>query len=96
MDIGLNLFHNNERTYMNNEWRDVEQASYYFNQDNGKVLGMIFKYANQNVIWGAKIFKDRIPVTNDNEWILGQFVNAESAKRNVEQYWEVQSRTLLE
>lgn len=92
----MNLYHNKERIYMNNEWKDVENASYYFNQEDGKVLGMVFKYASQNLIWCAKILKDNIPFTNENEWILGQFVNAESAKRNVEEYWTIQSRTLLE
>ena len=40
-------------------------------------------------IWGAKVYVEV-------EGILGQYIDSTYAKRAVEYYWEVQSRTLLE
>jgi hypothetical protein len=81
---------------MKTEWRHADHMSYYFNAETGRILGSIFRYANQNVVWIAKVEKNVIPYTNDNEVHLGHFISSESAKTMVEEYWNLQNRTLLE
>lgn len=77
------------------DWKIDSDTSYYFREDDGKVMGMVWKYANQNVTWCAKIIIDMIPFTLESEKHLGQYVNSDMAKKSVEKYWEIQSRTLL-
>jgi hypothetical protein len=82
---------------MNLGWTDSEVSNYHlYDKDNGRVLGLAFKYASQNVVWCAKIYRQEIPFNNDSEVHLGQFVGMDAAKRAIENYWEIQSRTLLE
>lgn len=80
---------------MMNNWQETENTHYYYNEETGRILGVAYKYANQNIVWCSKIYKDNIPFTNDNEYYLGQFINLNSAKKSIEHYWEVQNRTLL-
>jgi hypothetical protein len=73
------------------EWKDAEHnCSYFFNVQNGLIVGQIFNLAHTN-IWGV-----RIPITPTEEMSLGQYINMDFAKKAVEHYWEVQGRTLLE
>jgi len=82
---------------MDFKWTDTEGSNFYFfDGDTGRVLGMSFKYTSQNVVWCSKIYKQELPFNNDSEVHLGQFIGLESAKRAVENFWEIQSRTLLE
>lgn len=61
----------------------------YFDDDDGKIIGAVYKVGNQLSIYGAKVY-------NVEEGILGQYVDSDYAQRAVEYYWEVQGRTLLE
>ena len=61
----------------------------YYDDDDGKIIGAVYKIGNQNSIWGARIYADI-------EGVLGQYIDSNYARRAVEQYWDIQSRTLLE
>jgi hypothetical protein len=78
------------------DWKTDGDTSYYFRDDDGKVMGMSWKYANQNATWCSKIIIDSLPYNADSEKHLGQYVSPDMAKKAVERYWEIQSRTLLE
>jgi hypothetical protein len=60
----------------------------YYDDEDGKIIGAVYKIGNQNSIWGAKVY-------TEIEGILGQYVFADYARKAVEYYWEVQDRTLL-
>lgn len=85
-------------TDMKREWRCVTSNShYYFQTHNGLVVGQIYNLAH-TIIWGAKI-----PITANEDHYLGQYVDADFAKKAVEEYWddkdhtfEIQSSNLLE
>jgi hypothetical protein len=72
------------------------ESNYFYDEDNGRVLGLAFKYANQNVVWCAKVYTDEIPFTPENEKHLGQFISCEFARKMIENYWLMHTRTLLE
>ena len=61
----------------------------YYDDADGKIIGSVYKIGNSLGIWGAKIYAEM-------EGVLGQYVDSDYARRAVEHYWEVQSRTLLE
>lgn len=81
---------------MKTEWHESENLSYYYDDDTGRILGSAFRYPNQTTVWVAKIEKSDMPYTNENEMILGHFISLQSAKTMVEEYWNIQNRTLLE
>ena len=60
----------------------------YYDDEDGKIVGAVYKIGNQNTIWGAKIY-------TEIEGVLGQYVDSDYARKAVEYYWEVQDRTLL-
>jgi len=72
------------------KWMEKEfgQVVYYDDED-GKIVGAVYKIGNQNSIWGAKVY-------TEIEGVLGQYVDSDYARKAVEYYWEVQDRTLLE
>lgn len=71
--------------------KEYEQRVYY-DTDDGKIIGSVYKVGNSQTIWGAQVYSPN----NNESVILGQYVNMDCAKRGVEYFWEVQSRTLLE
>jgi len=81
---------------MNTEWRNADYISYYFNTESGKILGSVFRIANQSIVWVARAEKNVIPFTNENDIHLGHFISIETAKKMVEEYWNIQNRTLIE
>lgn len=70
--------------------KEYEQRVYY-DTDDGKIIGSVYKVGNNQTIWGAQVNSP----TNESV-ILGQYINLDYAKKGVEYFWEVQSRTLLE
>jgi hypothetical protein len=68
--------------------KEFDQMVYYDTED-GKIIGAVYKIGNQNSIWGGKIY-------TEIEGVLGQYVDSDYARKAVEYYWEVQDRTLLE
>jgi hypothetical protein len=71
------------------KWMEKEFDHVYYDDDDGKIIGAVYKIGNQNSIWGARIYADI-------EGVLGQYIDSNYARRAVEQYWDIQSRTLLE
>ena len=73
------------------KWMEKEFSQWvYYDDADGKIIGYVYKIGNQLGIWGARI-------QNDNEEILlGQYIDSDYGKKSIERYWEIQSRTLLE
>ena len=72
------------------KWMEKEFSQWvYYDDADGKIIGAVYKIGNSNSIWGAKIYAEL-------EGVLGQYVNSDYARRSVESYWDIQSRTLLE
>lgn len=73
------------------QWQEKEFSQWvYYDDIDGKIIGAVYKIGNSIGIWGAKVYADR------DEGVLGQYIDSVYAKKSVEYYWEVQSRTLLE
>lgn len=73
------------------DWRDAEhKVSYYFDTENGLIVGQVFNLAHTN-IWGAKVFDVSQGL---GEKVLGQFISFEFSKKAVERFWLMQERTL--
>lgn len=72
-------------------WKDADHDVYYFyNEDDGKIVGRVNKLAH------TQIFLSVITHIHNNENYLGQYINLDFAKNSVEQYWNIQDRTLIE
>jgi hypothetical protein len=72
------------------KWQEKEYSFWvYYDEEDGKIIGGVYKIGNQNSIWGAKVYAEV-------EGILGQYIDSDYARRAVELYWDMQSRTLLE
>jgi len=72
------------------KWIEKEFSQWvYYDEDDGKIIGAVYKIGNQVSIYGAKVY-------TNVEGILGQYVDSDYARKAVEYYWEVSSRTLLE
>ena len=71
-------------------WTEKEFSQWvYYDDTDGKIIGSVYKVGTQNTIWGAKVYTDR-------EGVLGQYIDSDYAKKAVELFWDVQSRTVLE
>jgi hypothetical protein len=71
-------------------WQEKEfYQSVFYDDIDGKIIGMVYRIGTQNTIWGAKVYTDM-------EGILGQYIDSDYAKKAIELYWDVQSRTVLE
>jgi hypothetical protein len=71
--------------------KEYEQRVYY-DTDDGRIIGSVYKVGNNHSIWGAQVYS---PGTNES-LILGQYITMEYAKKGVENFWDIQSRTLIE
>ena len=72
-------------------WKDAENGvHYYFETLNGLIVGQVYNLAHTK-IWGAKI-----PVKHNEDLYLGNFIGCDFAKKSIEEYWNVQDRTLIE
>ena len=72
------------------KWQEKEFSQWvYFDDEDGKIIGLVYKVGTQNSIWGAKVYIEI-------EGVLGQYIDSDYARRAVEHYWDVHSRTLLE
>jgi hypothetical protein len=76
-------------------WAEKEyDQRVYYDTDDGKIIGSVYKVGNNQTIWGAQVYS---PTSTTNEsLILGQYIDMEYAKKGVEYFWEVQGRTLIE
>jgi len=81
----------------NYEWRERNAKWYYYDTETGMIVGSTFKVALQEV-WGSVVNTGsyEFAFKMDDERRLGHYIEQDFAKRAVENYWAVQSRTLLE
>lgn len=71
------------------KWLEKEHSQWvYYDDIDGKIIGSSYKFGNLNSIWGAKIYKD-------TEIVLGTYIDSDYARKAVETYWDIESRTLL-
>jgi hypothetical protein len=64
------------------KWMEKEFGQMvYYDTEDGKIVGSVYKIGNQNTIWGAKIY-------TEIEGVLGQYVDSDYARKAVEYYWE--------
>ena len=71
------------------KWLEKEYSQWvYYDDIDGKIIGASYKVGNMNSIWGAKIYKDV-------EYVLGTYIDSDYARKAVEIYWDIESRTLL-
>ena len=72
------------------KWQEKDYSFWvYYDEEDGKIIGSVYKIGNHNSTWGAKIHSDM-------EGILGQYIDSDYARKAVMHYWDVQSRTVLE
>jgi hypothetical protein len=73
-------------------WQEKELFQWvYYDDENGKIIGAVYKIGNSTGIWGGRVYLD-----NNMENQLGQYIDSDWARKSVETYWEIQGRTLLE
>lgn len=76
---------------MKYSWKDTEHdCHYFFQEEDGKVVGQVHNIAHTK-IWIAKII-----LNHNEEKYLGQYIDCNFSKMAVENYWLIQSRTLIE
>ena len=72
------------------KWMEKEYSQWvYYDEEDGKIIGAVYKIGNQNTIWGAKVYHD------EGEGQLGQYIDSDFARKSVENFWDIMSRTLL-
>lgn len=73
------------------EWKDTEHdCHYYYNIDDGRIVGQVHNVAH------TKIWVSKVIFNHNEEKYLGQFISREFCKKSVEQYWDIEDRTLIE
>ena len=74
------------------QWMEKEFGQWvYYDDQDGKIIGAVYKIGNATGIWGGKVY-----LINTNEHVLGQYIDSDYARKAVELYWEIDGRTLLE
>jgi hypothetical protein len=78
-------------------WRDESsQVKHFYRLLDGKILGTVWQYVNNNIVWCSKILEDEFPFTDANEKYLGHFIDQDSAKKSVEKFWKRQDNIVPE
>ena len=77
-----------------NKWKDTQHMNYYYRESDGRVLGGAWHYTMNSAVWMGKIYEEEFPFTNASEKFLGNFIDQQSAKKAVKNYWFKQSNTL--
>lgn len=73
-------------------WKEGAHDTFlYYDTDNGRIIGQLHTQAHTR-IWVARVLTE---VYNE-EVYLGQYISVDFAQKAVEQYWNIQDRTLLE
>jgi hypothetical protein len=71
------------------DWKDADhKTSYCYLKDTGRIIGQIYNLAHTN-IYGAKVYSEL-----NEERYLGQYIDSNSAKAAVDNFWNIQERTL--
>jgi hypothetical protein len=73
------------------DWRDADhKVAYYYIKENGRIIGQVYNLAHTN-IYGAKVYSEI-----NEERYLGQYIDMNSAKIAVDNFWNLQERTLTD
>lgn len=73
-------------------WTEKEFSQWvYYDDQDGKIIGAVYKIGNSTSIWGGRVY-----LVNNTEQVMGQYIDSDYARKSVELYWEIDSRTLLE
>lgn len=74
------------------QWMEKEFSQWvYYDDQDGKLIGAVYKIGTSTGIWGARVY-----LINNNEMVMGQYIDSDYARKAVERYWEIDGRTLLE
>lgn len=74
------------------KWTEKEFSQWvYFDDQDGRIIGAVYKIGNSTSIYGARVY-----LINNEEKVMGQYVDSDYARKSVELYWEIDNRTLLE
>lgn len=72
-------------------WKDGDHdVHYFYNEDDGRIVGQINKIAH------TKIWVSKVIIKHNNEHYLGQYISYEYSKKAIEDFWNVQDRTLIQ
>jgi hypothetical protein len=73
------------------KWMEKEFSQWvYYDDEDGKIIGSVYKIGNSQGIWGAKVYHDGM------DTVLGQYIDSDWSKKAVEKCWDILDRTLLE
>jgi len=82
---------------MSYNWRsETSTVKHYYRESDGKILGTVWQYVNNHIVWISKILEDEFPFTNSSEKFIGHYIDQTSACRSVERFWNIQDKTLIE
>jgi hypothetical protein len=75
------------------QWTEKEFSNIvYYDTDDGRIIGSVYRSGTQTSIWNAQVNSER-----SNEFVvLGQYVDMDYAKKAIETFWDMHSRTLVE
>ena len=74
------------------QWQEKEFSQWvYYDDQDGKIIGAVYKIGHATGIWGARVY-----LIDTLEKVLGQYINSDYARKSVQLYWEIDSRTVLE
>jgi hypothetical protein len=71
------------------------ETYYYYEETTGKICGKASKLALQENWFAVVYVNEYTYLAADDEKHLGQYLDANYAKKAIEHFWDVQSRTLL-
>jgi hypothetical protein len=77
------------------DWKILDDRFYYYETNSGKIVGFVHKYALTS-IWNSVVYVGNDRHIATNEIGLGQFVDMDFARKAIVNYWDIESRTLLE
>ena len=80
---------NNRGEFFEIDWKESADNVYCFRKDKGQIVGMVHKISHTD-IYISKVIKQ------NDEYIIGRYINQECAKAALFEYWAMESRTLLE
>lgn len=73
-------------------WTEKEFSQWvYYDDQDGRIIGAVYKIGNQTSIWGGRVYR-----LDNTEQVMGQYIDSDYARKSVELYWDIDSRTLLE
>jgi hypothetical protein len=74
------------------KWQEKEFSQWvYYDDQDGRIIGAVYKIGTSTGIWGGRVY-----LMSPEEKVLGQYIDSDFARKAVELYWEIDSRTVLE